>query len=120
MSEELRPCPFCGEMPKVHDWKLKGITDKRCFCDNENCPVYLSKTIAIDDWNTRPIEDALTARIAELEAENAELKERVARFKKKNKKLKASVKVAAQKSTYWDHQNCKCSVVYTRAEEGEK
>ena len=65
---ELKPCPFCGGMPKVNDWTLKGITDKRCFCDNEKCPVYLSKTIAIDDWNTRPIEDALTARIAELEA----------------------------------------------------
>jgi len=66
---ELKPCPFCGGMPKVNDWTLKGITDKRCFCDNEKCPVYLSKTIAIDDWNTRPIEDALNARIAELEAE---------------------------------------------------
>jgi len=66
---ELKPCPFCGGMPKVNDWTLKGITDKRCFCDNEKCPVYLSKTIAIDDWNTRPIEDALTARITELEQE---------------------------------------------------
>ena len=64
---ELKPCPFCGEIPKVNDWTLKGITDKRCFCDNEKCPVYLSKTIAIDDWNTRPIEDALQSRIAELE-----------------------------------------------------
>jgi len=71
---ELKPCPFCGGMPKVNDWTLKGITDKRCFCDNEKCPVYLSKTIAIDDWNTRPIEDALNDRIAELEAENAALK----------------------------------------------
>ena len=70
MSEELKPCPFCGGMPKVNDWTLKGITDKRCFCDNEKCPVYLSKTIAIDGWNTRPIEDALNARIAELEAES--------------------------------------------------
>ena len=26
-----------------------------------------------DGWNTRPIEDALTARIAELEAENDQL-----------------------------------------------
>jgi hypothetical protein len=68
---ELKPCPFCGGMPKVNDWTLKGITDKRCFCDNEKCPVYLSKTIAIDDWNTRPIEDALQARIASLEAEIA-------------------------------------------------
>jgi len=72
---ELKPCPFCGGMPKVNDWTLKGITDKRCFCDNEKCPVYLSKTIAIDDWNTRPIEDALNARIAELEAENNRLAE---------------------------------------------
>ena len=67
MSEELKPCPFCGGMPKVNDWTLKGITDKRCFCDNEKCPVYLSKTIAIDDWNARPIEDDLRKRIAELE-----------------------------------------------------
>ena len=73
MSEELRPCPFCGEMPKVNDWSLHGITEQRCFCDNDKCPVYLSKTIAICDWNTRPIEDALTARIAELEVEVARL-----------------------------------------------
>ena len=72
---EMKPCPFCGGMPKVNDWTLKGITDKRCFCDNEKCPVYLSKTIAIDDWNTRPIEDALNARIAELEAHIAALEE---------------------------------------------
>jgi len=70
---EMKPCPFCGGMPKVNDWTLKGITDKRCFCDNEKCPVYLSKTIAIDDWNTRPIEDELRARIAELEAESERL-----------------------------------------------
>lgn len=72
---KLKPCPFCGEMPKVNNWTLKGITDKRCFCDNEKCPVYLSKTIAIDDWNTRPIEDALNACIAELERRAARAKE---------------------------------------------
>lgn len=69
MGKKLKPCPFCGEMPKVNSWTFKGITETRCFCDNENCPVYLSKTIAIDDWNNRPIEDALNASIAELEAE---------------------------------------------------
>ena len=73
MSEELRPCPFCGEMPKVNDWTVKGITDKRCFCDNEKCPVYLSKTIAIDDWNTRPIEDELRAEIERLKVRIEEL-----------------------------------------------
>ena len=65
---ELKKCPFCGKMPKVNSWTMHGIAEQRCFCDNEQCPVYLSKTIALDDWNTRPIEDALNARIAELEA----------------------------------------------------
>ena len=73
MRVELLPCPFCGEMPKVNDWSLHGITEQRCFCDNDKCPVYLSKTIAICDWNTRPIEDALNARIAELEGFNDQL-----------------------------------------------
>ncbi len=41
----------------------------------ETEPYYLSKTIAIDDWTTRPIEDALNKRIAELEAENNRLAE---------------------------------------------
>ena len=68
-TSALKPCPFCGEMPKANSWTFKGITETRYFCDNENCPVYLGKTIAIDDWNTRQIEDALHARIAELEAE---------------------------------------------------
>ena len=69
---ELKPCPFCGGVAQVNTWTMHGITESRCFCDNEKCPVYLSKTIAIDDWNTRPIEDALNARIAELEAAQKE------------------------------------------------
>ena len=90
MSEELKPCPFCGGMPKVNDWTLKGITDKRCFCDNEKCPVYLSKTIAIDDWNTRPIEDALNARIAELEAESDQLTARLCQERQDDKWIPVS------------------------------
>lgn len=79
---ELKPCPFCGGMPKVNIWTMHGITESRCFCDNEKCPVYLSKTIAIDDWNTRPIEDALNKRIAELEAENVNLSKKVTDYVK--------------------------------------
>ncbi len=58
---ELKPCPFCGKMPKVEP-------NGDCYCDYYICPMapdsYMPK-----DWNARPIEDALTARIAELEAE---------------------------------------------------
>ena len=58
---ELKPCPFCGKMPKVEP-------NGDCYCDYYICPMapdsYMPK-----DWNTRPIEDALRLRIAELEAE---------------------------------------------------
>ena len=56
----LKPCPFCGKMPEVAD-------DGVCRCNNKSCSMapywYLPKY-----WNIRPIEDALHARIAELEA----------------------------------------------------
>ena len=55
---ELKPCPFCGEMPIGQD--------DRYMCSTLGC-VMQENTISAKDWNTRPIEDALTARIAELE-----------------------------------------------------
>lgn len=62
---ELKPCPFCGETPETNGQLVQ------CYkmpCDARRFPM------PIDSWNTRPIEDALKARIAKLEAEVAELK----------------------------------------------
>ena len=63
----LKPCPFCGKMPEVAD-------DGVCRCNNKSCLMapywYLPKY-----WNTRPIEDNLRNRIAELEADNAEFRQ---------------------------------------------
>lgn len=67
MSEELKPCPFCGDMPASMKAELDG--KKRYGC--KNCTPNLWYTP--ERWNTRPIEDALNARIAELEAENERL-----------------------------------------------
>ena len=58
MSEELRPCPFCGGTKICTE---KGINLNYC----DNC----SAESNVEHWNTRPIEDALNRRIAELEAE---------------------------------------------------
>ena len=58
MSEELRPCPFCGAMPMGED--------DRYMCSTLGC-VMQEDTISAKDWNTRPIEDDLRKRIAELE-----------------------------------------------------
>ena len=59
---ELKPCPFCGSA----DIRTEpGINLNYC----DKC----SAEANIEHWNTRPIEDALNKRIAELEAENDRL-----------------------------------------------
>ena len=52
----LKPCPFCGGTKICTE---KGINLNYC----DNC----SAESNIEHWNTRPIEDELRARIAELE-----------------------------------------------------
>ena len=54
----LKPCPFCGGTKICTE---KGINLNYC----DNC----SAESNVEHWNTRPIEDELRARIAELEAE---------------------------------------------------
>jgi hypothetical protein len=79
---ELKPCPFCGNELPVHYIAMQNryvqlISCPSCYA-TISCNKFLSDRDALATWNSRPIEDALNARIAELEAENAELKERVA------------------------------------------
>ena len=56
---ELKPCPFCGNtdifFSPHSDW---------CFCEKDKCP----GSAGIEFWQSRPIEDALRTRIAELES----------------------------------------------------
>ena len=66
MPNELKPCPFCGNQAER---TLLG----KYTCSVKKCPGYFVEC-SLKDWNTRPIEDALNARIAELEAEVAELR----------------------------------------------
>ncbi len=58
MIEELKPCPFCG-LPVAkyhyHEWGYGAE------CGNPDCPMYENESIKVDAWNTRPIEDRLTA-----------------------------------------------------------
>lgn len=63
---ELKPCPFCGKQPAAQC--------SSAICINDDCELSdYWRGLEDDSWNTRPIEDALTARIAELEAECASL-----------------------------------------------
>ena len=59
---ELKPCPFCGKQPVAQC--------SSAICINDDCELSdYWRGLEDDSWNTRPIEDALNARIAELEAE---------------------------------------------------
>ena len=58
MSEENKQCPFCGNK----DIDISPISGAAWCYDCR------SVTNDVDRWNTRPLEDALKARIAALEA----------------------------------------------------
>lgn len=75
---ELKPCPFCGqEMGET-------INSDGNYCEHYCSFIDYSGTLNEEGktkWNTRPVEDALSAenealkaKVAELEAENERLK----------------------------------------------
>ena len=76
MSEILKPCPFCGG--EAFYIKIMGNYEKphEIYCSKCDGAITegRSEKQVVTNWNTRPIEDALQARIAELELENLELR----------------------------------------------
>ena len=64
---ELKPCPFCGKENTVAGSTERMILGWWYAC--EDCFENRKGGVYEDRWNTRPIEDALNARIAALEAE---------------------------------------------------
>ena len=67
---ELKPCPFCGEKATL-DYSVTP-NRKHWFITCDCCGMMYQDTLSQrkyvkDGWNTRPIEDALNKRIAELE-----------------------------------------------------
>ena len=79
--DELKECPFCGTKAAssvfrvdVHNWYEESV-----LCEDCRCRINHPKAIAI--WNRRPAEDALTAEVERLKAENDELRYIVEQFK---------------------------------------
>lgn len=70
MSEELRPCPFCGGPAYSYHDNCIDFAGVKCNLGGCVCADIL---ITENNWNTRPIEDDLRKRIAELEAENEKI-----------------------------------------------
>ena len=61
---ELKPCPFCGSPAYSYHDNCIDFAGVKCNLGGCVCADIL---ITENNWNTRPIEDALNARIAELE-----------------------------------------------------
>lgn len=54
--EELKPCPFCGGEAEIMEYSDRfqcGCKDGCCIAWVEEMPVYLTRSGAIKDWNTR-------------------------------------------------------------------
>jgi len=67
MMDELKACPFCGSSNTTLDYyEISCPQELGTIVVCNDCG---ASAKSIVDWNTRPIEDALNARIAELEAE---------------------------------------------------
>jgi hypothetical protein len=63
---KLKPCPFCGGEVKEVKLEDRGYLTICCV---------VGSMISVEEWNTRPIEDALQKRIAELEHDISELEQ---------------------------------------------
>lgn len=88
MSDELKPCSFCGEAELVCYQGNKAIGTPnalywykivcmKCFCQTGERSERLTdvRKLLAEDWNTRPIEDELRARVKELEEHNTMLEQ---------------------------------------------
>ena len=88
MLNELKPCPFCGGDVIMCD--NTNISNKVpvYWVDCPNCtefdtPCFVTEKEVLENWNTRPIEDALRKEIAQLQADNQSLVEQVNAMAKK-------------------------------------
>lgn len=70
MMTELKACPFCGKTEGVSRAPMASYrTDEYATCD---CIYSDSTVISVDQWNARPLESALEARVKNLESELAQ------------------------------------------------
>ena len=73
MTEELKPCPFCGGEAKcIEFYGLYHVICCNCHIAGKDCS---TRESAVSAWNTRLIENELSEKIEKLEAENTRLRE---------------------------------------------
>lgn len=58
MSNELKPCPFCGGEAKIRK-DITGLTEVWCYDCLTNTGLHPPGDHALKKWNTRPVEDEM-------------------------------------------------------------
>jgi hypothetical protein len=71
---ELKPCPFCGGPAGCDSGDGEPAASAWCHRADENLCDNIS-VYSIGAWNNRPIEDALSAEIADLKAKLAVIRD---------------------------------------------
>ena len=69
---EAKACPFCGHEAEKCEGEYLGFDYPLYGCVNPDCPCIEMPFVRLEEWDDRPIEDELNARIAKLEATLAE------------------------------------------------
>jgi len=109
MSDELKPCPFCKAEMKL-DHELTHWGDAAIHPVN-GCDVF-PFAFDVKAWNARPLEDALSAELATVTAENARLKDETERTRNimgaEIERLRVALAPYADENN-WTHQEYKTS-----------
>ena len=106
-EKKLRPCAFCGRMPKTIYAVFSFTRREVCtqvVCMHKGCPVEYTEApvlrmFSVMEWNARPIEDARAARIAELEKELEQMRTAALGYCELARRLQESLD---ESKRYWD------------------
>ena len=99
-TQDIKPCPFCGELHSIHNiGKVIGydnfgfpITGNFTFAVKTKC-IDTVTHIQLDIFNTRPIEDKLHLEISKLQSENASLKDQKEHMIKRIEQLLQTIRL---------------------------
>jgi hypothetical protein len=95
---KLKPCPICGGEAQLEDYRDGGGNGYAVHCQTFTCqtcgPVDLGISGAIEQWNSRPLEDALKDELVTEQARLDAAKITITEISEKNERLRGALAFA--------------------------